>query len=74
MNTMNQQHRIAAALALSVHRLSSLRHAALKLALMEQHDKAHPNRERVLTLVDRWRVATPFGYYSTRPEMWRANG
>jgi hypothetical protein len=68
-----QQQRISAAVALGIHRLSGIRHSALRLALMEQHEKAHPNRDRILRIVDRFKVATAFGFYSSRQELWRAS-
>ncbi len=70
---VTQSQRIEAGRALGIHKLSGLRHAALRLALMEQHEKAFPNRERILSIVDRFKVATAFGFYSSRQELWRAN-
>lgn len=72
MTMTTQSERIEAGRYLGVDRLSGIRHAALRLALMEQHEKAHPDRAKVLRIVDRFKVANAFGYYATRPEMWRA--
>lgn len=73
MNPITQQDRIAAGRYLGIERLGAIRHAALRLALMEQHEKANPDRARILALVDRFKVATAFGFYASRPEYWRTN-
>lgn len=73
MKTVTQENRIEAARFFDIDRLHAIRHAALRLALMEQHEKAHPDRARILRLVDRFRVADAFGFYSTRPEYWRTS-
>ena len=73
MKNVSQIDRIKAAMYLGVDRMHPIRHAALRLALMERHEKIHPDRARILALVDRFKIGDAFGFYASRPEYWRVN-
>lgn len=67
---MNQNQKTTAARELGVHRLTALRHSALKLALFEHHAKLRPDSSRIARIVIRFGVARQFEFYASRPELW----